>query len=189
MEMNPTHSHLFGATEKEARFGTLVTDYTMIRAGSAHKANGGYLVIPVEELARNPGSYETLKRTIANQKLEIEELAERLGYITTKSLRPEPIPFDAKGIIVGESRIYYLLYQLDPGVQEKLSTQFAEVSDIIREADFYSKQDGSKFITEEQVRQAVEAKVYRSNLIEEKIEEMIERGSLLVDTAGEKVGT
>ncbi|OGD44587.1 ATP-dependent protease [Candidatus Bathyarchaeota archaeon RBG_16_57_9] len=246
MEMNPTYSHLFGATEKEARFGTLVTDYTMIRAGSAHKANGGYLVIPVEELARNPGSYETLKRTITNRKLEIEELAERLGYITTKSLRPEPIPFDAKVIIVGESRIYYLLYQLDPefkknfkvkaefdntmerdeskvrqyaqfmctlcnkeglkhldstGIaavveyssrlaadQEKLSTQFAEVSDIIREADFYSKQDGSKFITEEQVRQAVEAKVYRSNLIEEKIEEMIERGSLLVDTAGEKVG-
>ena len=246
MEMNPTHSHLFGATEKEARFGTLVTDYTMIRAGSAHKANGGYLVIPVEELARNPGGYETLKRTIMNQKLEIEELAERLGYITTKSLRPEPIPFDAKVIIVGESRIYYLLYQLDPefkkifkvkaefdttmdrdeenvkqyaqfmctlcnkeglthldqsGIsavvefssrlaadQEKLSTQFAEVSDIIREANFYARQSGSERITEAHVRQAVEAKVYRSNLIEEKIEEMIERGSILVDTSGEKVG-
>lgn len=246
MEMNPTHSHLFGATEKEARFGALITDYTMIRAGSAHKANGGYLVIPVEELARNPGSYETLKRTIMNQKLDIEELAERMGYITTKSLRPEPIPFDAKVIIVGESRIYYLLYQLDPefkkifkvkaefdttmdrdeknvrqyaqfmctlcnkedlkhldssGIsavvefssrlaadQEKLSTQFAEVSDIIREANFYAKQNGSEQITEAHVRQAVEAKVYRSNLIEEKIEEMMERGSILVDTGGEKVG-
>ena len=246
MEMNPTHSHLFGSTEKEARFGTLVTDYTMIRAGSAHKANGGFLVIPVEELARNPGSYETLKRTIMNQKLEIEELAERLGYITTKSLRPEPIPFDAKVIIVGESQIYYLLYQLDPefkkifkvkaefdttmdrdeenvkqyaqfmctlcnkeglnhldqtGIaavveyssrlaadQEKLSTQFAEVSDIIREANFYAKQSGSERITEAHVRQAVEAKVYRSNLIEEKIEEMIERGTILLDTGGDKVG-
>jgi lon-related putative ATP-dependent protease len=246
MEMNPTHSRLFGATEKEARFGALVTDYTMIRAGSAHKANGGYLVIPVEELARNPGSYETLKRTIMNQKLDIEELAERMGYITTKSLRPEPIPFDAKVIIVGESSIYYMLYQLDPefkknfkvkaefdntmerneskvkqyaqfmctlcnkeglkhldstGIaavveyssrlaadQEKLSTQFAEVSDIIREADFYAKQNGSEHITEAHVRQAVEAKVYRSNLIEDKIEEMMERGSILVDTSGEKVG-
>ena len=246
METNPTHSRLFGATEKEARFGALVTDYTMIRAGSAHRANGGYLVIPVEELARNPGSYETLKHTIMNQKLDIEELAERMGYITTKSLRPEPIPFDAKVIIVGEPRIYYMLYQLDPefkkifkvkaefdntmdrnepkvkqyaqfmctlcnkeglkhldstGIaavveyssrlaadQEKLSTQFAEVSDIIREADFYAKQNGSEHITEEHVRQAVEAKVYRSNLIEDKIEEMMERGSILVDTTGKKVG-
>ena len=246
MEMNPTHSHLFGATEKEARFGALVTDYTMIRAGSAHKANGGYLIIPVEELARNPGSYETLKRTIMNQKLDIEDLAERMGYVTTNSLRPEPIPFDAKVIIVGESRIYYMLYQLDPefkkifkvkaefdntmdrdeskvkqyaqfmctlcnkeslkhldptGIsavvefssrlaadQEKLSTQFAEVSDIIREAGFYAKQNSSEYVAEEHVRQAVEAKVYRSNLIEEKIEEMMERGSILVDTGGEKVG-
>jgi lon-related putative ATP-dependent protease len=72
--------------------------------------------------------------------------------------------------------------------QEKLSTQFAEVSDIIREADFYAKQDSSQYITEEHVRRAVEAKVYRSNLIEEKIEEMIERGTILVDTGGDKVG-
>jgi lon-related putative ATP-dependent protease len=72
--------------------------------------------------------------------------------------------------------------------QEKLSTQFAEVSDIIREADFYAKQNGSEHITEAHVRQAVEAKVYRSNLIEDKIEEMMERGSILVDTSGEKVG-
>src|SRR4030042_288269 len=62
MEMNPTHSHLFGATEKEARFGPLVTAYTMIRAGSAQKANRGYLGIHGEELARNPGSYEALDR-------------------------------------------------------------------------------------------------------------------------------
>ena len=246
IEMNPTHNYLFGTTEKEARFGALVTNYTMIRAGSAHEANGGFLVIPVEELVRNPGSYETLKRTIVNKKLEIEELAERLGYVTTKSLRPEPIPFDAKVILVGDSQIYYMLYQLDPefkkvfkvkaefdttmdrdeenvqqyakfmctlcnkegllhldssGIaavveyssrlasdREKLSTKFAEVSDIIREANYYAQEGGSDIITEDHVRRAVEAKVYRSNLIEEKLEEMIERGTILVDTDGEKVG-
>ena len=246
METNPSHNRLFGATEKEARFGALVTNYTMIRGGSAHKANGGYLVIPVDDLARNPGSYESLKRTIQQQKIEIEELAERLGYITTKSLRPEPIPFDAKVILVGEPRIYYMLYQLDTdfknifkvkaefdntmdrdeqnvqeyarfmctlvnkenlvhldqsGIaavveyssrlaadQKKMSTQFAEVSDIIREASFYAKQDKSDAIEEKHVNQAIEAKIYRSNLIEEKLEEMIERGSILVDTSGEKVG-
>jgi lon-related putative ATP-dependent protease len=246
IERNPTHNHLFGATEKEARFGALVTNYTMIRAGSAHEANGGFLVIPVEELARNPESYETLKRTIVNKKLEIEELAERMGFVTTRSLRPEPIPFDAKVILVGDSSIYYMLYQLDQefkkifkvkaefdttmdrdadnvqqyakfmctlcnkeglrhldstGIaavveyssrlaadREKLSTQFAEVSDIIREANYYAQKDGEDVISEGHVSQAVEAKVYRSNLIEEKLEEMIERGTILVDTDGVKAG-
>jgi len=246
MELNPGHDRVFGTTEKEARFGALVTDYTMIRSGSAHMANGGYLVLPIEELARNPGSYEALKRTILNKKLEIEELAARMGYVSTRSLRPEPIPFDCKVIIVGEGRYYYMLYQGDPefkkifkvkaefdntmernrenveqyaqfmctlankegrmhldgtGIasiveyssrlaadQDKLSTQFANVSDMIREANYYAKTNGSKYITEDHVRQAIEAKVYRSNLIEEKLGEMIERGSILVDTEGVKVG-
>jgi lon-related putative ATP-dependent protease len=246
VELNPGHDRLFGTTEKEARFGTLVTNYTMIRGGSAHEANGGFLVIPIEELARNPGSYESLKRTILNKKLEIEELAARMGYISTRSLRPEPIPFDCKVVLVGESRYYYLLYQADPefkkifkvkaefdntmdrtadnvqeyakfmctlcnkeglkhldntGIakiveyssrlasdQEKLYTQFTEISDIIREANYYAQKDNSEYITEVHVRQAIEAKVYRSNLIEEKLSEMIERGSILVDTQGEKIG-
>ena len=246
MEMNPGHDKLFGMTEKEARFGALITNYTMIRGGSAHDANGGFLVIPIEELARNPGSYEALKRTILDQKLQIEELAARMGYISTRSLRPEPIPFTAKVIIVGETRYYYMLYQADPefkkifkvkaefdstmertpenvneyakfmctlvnkeglkhldstGIgsiveyssrlasdQEKLSTQFTEISDIIREANYYAKTNGSEYITHEHVHQAIDAKIYRSNLIEEKLGEMIERGSILVDTSGEKVG-
>ncbi|MBE0634093.1 AAA family ATPase, partial [Candidatus Bathyarchaeota archaeon] len=246
MEMNPGHDKLFGATEKEARFGALVTNYTMIRGGSAHEANGGFLIIPIEELARNPGSYETLKRTILDRQLEIEELAARLGYVSTRSLRPEPIPFTAKVVLVGESRYYYMLYQADSefkkvfkvkaefdssmdrtpenvqeyakfmctlcnkeglkhldstGIasivefssrlaadQDKLSTQFTEVSDIIREANYYAQTNGSKYITHEHVSRAIDAKVYRSNLIEEKLGEMIERGSILVDTVGEKVG-
>ncbi|MFW6109172.1 MAG: Lon protease family protein, partial [archaeon] len=246
MEMNPGHDRLFGAVEKEARFGALVTNYTMIRGGSAHDANGGFLIIPIEELAKNPGSYDTLKRTILNKELEIEELAARLGYISTRSLNPEPIPFTAKVILVGEPRFYNMLYQLDSefkkvfkvkaefdstmdrtpenvqeyakfmctlsnkeglkhldstGIaeiveyssrlasdQEKLSTQFADVSDIIRESNYYAKQEDNKYITGDHVKQAIEAKVYRSNLIEEKISEMIERGSILVDTDGEIVG-
>ena len=246
MEMNPGHDKLFGATEKEARFGALITNYTMIRGGSAHEANGGFLILPIEELARNPGSYETLKRTILDRQLEIEELAARLGYVTTRSLRPEPIPFTAKVVLVGESRYYYMLYQMDSefkkifkvkaefdssmdrtpenvqdyakfictlcnkdnlkhldntGIasiveyssrlaadQEKLSTQFTEVSDIIREANYYAQTNGSQYITHEHVEKAIDAKVYRSNLIEEKLGEMIERGSILVDTDGEKVG-
>ena len=246
MELNPGHDRLFGATEKEARFGALFTDYTMIRGGSAHEANGGYLIIPIEDLARSPGSYEALKRTLINKKLEIEELAARMGYVSTRSLSPEPIPFDCKVIILGEGKYYYMLYQGDPefkkvfkvkaefdntmarteenmqqyaqfmctlvnkeglkhldasGIaavveyssrlaadQEKMSTQFAGVSDIIREANHYASSNGNEYINDDYVRQAIEAKVYRSNMIEEKIGEMIERGSILVDTEGEKVG-
>jgi lon-related putative ATP-dependent protease len=246
MEMNPTYDHLFGAVEKEARFGALVTNYTMIRAGSAHKANGGFLVIQVEELLRNPGAYESLKRTVVNKKLEIEDLASRMGFMSTRSLRPEPIPFDAKVILVGTPRLYYLLYQLDTefkkifkvkaefdrtmdrnednvkkyaqfmctlirkeellhldasGIasivefssrlasdQNKLSTEFQEVSDIIRESNYYAKQEGSDFITKDHVKQAIESKIYRSNMIEEKLQEMIENGSILVVTEGETVG-
>jgi lon-related putative ATP-dependent protease len=218
----------------------------MIRSGSAHMANGGYLILPIEDLARNPGTYEALKRTLLNKKLEIEELAARMGYISTRSLRPEPIPFDCKVIIVGDSRYYYMLYQGDPefkkifkvkaefdntmarsrenveqyaqfmctlankeglkhleqtGIaaiveyssrlasdQDKLSTQFARVSDIIREANYYANSNGDEYITADHVRQAIEAKIYRSNMIEEKLGEMIERGSILVDTEGAKVG-
>jgi lon-related putative ATP-dependent protease len=246
MELNPTHDRLFGLTEKEARFGALITNYTMIRAGSAHKANGGFLVIPVEEIFRTPGTWESLKRTIVNKKLEIEDLASRMGFISTRSLRPEPIPFTAKVILIGDSRIYQLLFSMDRDFkkifkvkaefdtvmerneenvnqyaqfmctvcqkeglkhldssaiaavieyssrlasdQDKLSTQFSEVSDIIREANFYTQKESGKYITAAHIRKAIESKIYRSNLIEEKLGEMIERGTILVDTHGLKTG-
>ena len=246
MELNPTQNRLFGMMEKEARFGALVTDYTMVRGGSAHKANGGFLVLPIEDVLTNPLSWDSLKRAILNRKLEIEEIAQRLGYLTTKTLTPEPIPFDAKVILVGNPQIYYLLFELDrdfkeifkvkadfdttmdrsesnvmmyaafmctlctkeglkhldsSGIaevveyssrlaedQDKLSTQFANVSDIIREANFYAAEDGSESIASKHVTKALEEKVYRNNLIEEKIEEMVEKGIILVDTGGEKVG-
>jgi lon-related putative ATP-dependent protease len=246
MEENPTYPRLFGATEKEARFGALVTDFTMIRAGSAHRANGGFLVVPVEGLFTNPVVYESLKRTIANQKLEIEEAAARLGFIMTKSISPEPIPFDCKVILVGDPQVYQVLYtrdrefnelfkvkadfdvtmdrneenanlfasficalcqkeeltHLDPtGVaavieyssrlaadQLKMSTQFAVVSDIIREANFYAVEEGAGLIIRKHINMALEEKIYRSNLVEKRIDEMIERNVILIETEGEKVG-
>ncbi len=246
IENNPTYPRLFGATEKEARFGALVTDYTMIRAGAAHGANGGFLVVPVEGLFVDPVVWESLKRTIANEKLEIEEPAARLGFIISRSLRPEPISFNAKIVIIGDPQVYQLLFARDKdfkelfkvkadfdtsmdrnetnirlyadficsicnkeghlhldtsgiaGVveyssrlaadQKKMSTQFAIVADIIREANFYAKEEGSELITRKHINMALEEKVYRSNLIEKKIDEMIARNVILIDTEGEKVG-
>ena len=246
MELNPTHQRLFGMTEKEASFGALVTDYTMIQGGSAHRANSGFLVVPVEDLLTQPLAWDSLKRTIMNERLEIEEIQERLGFMITKTLRPEPIPFDAKVILIGNPQLYYLLYQLDrdfkelfkvkadfdvtmdrndenakryasficavckkedlkhldpSGIaaiveyssrlasdQKKLSTRFAAVADIIREASFYAGEEGVEHTSKTHVDRALEEKVYRSNLIQKKIEEMISRDVLLIDTEGEKVG-
>jgi lon-related putative ATP-dependent protease len=246
IELNPTYQHLFGRIEKEAQFGALVTDFTMIRGGSLHKANGGYLILPVEELLRNPFSYDGLKRALKNDHIVIEELEETLGFIATKSLKPEPIPLNVKVILIGDPYLYQQLYSLDmdfnqlfkvkadfdttmdrteenvkqyaafvcmlcekenlkhldsSGVakliehssrlaedQQKLSTRFAEVADTIREANFYAAQENSKFVTGIYVKKAIEEKVYRSKLIQEKIDEMIERGILLIDTESSIVG-
>jgi predicted ATP-dependent protease len=113
MEFNPTYQNLLGRVEKEAQFGALVTDFTMIRAGSLHKANGGYLILPVEELLRNPFSYDGLKRALRHEHIVIEGAEESLGFITTKSLKPEPIPLNTKVILIGDPYLYQQLYVLD----------------------------------------------------------------------------
>jgi lon-related putative ATP-dependent protease len=246
VELNPTYQHLFGRIEKEAQFGVLTTDFTMIRGGSLHKANGGYLVIPAEDLVRNLFSYESIKRALKNDCIRIEEPGERLGFITTKGLRPAPIPLSVKIILIGHPYIYQQLILLDMEFRElfkvkadfdvsmdrtednirnyasfictfcqkddmkhldvsavakimeygsrlaadrsKLSTRFAEVADIIREANFYASQNNSSNIGAQHVKKAIEEKVYRSNLIQERIRELIERGTLLIDTKGEAIG-
>jgi lon-related putative ATP-dependent protease len=246
MEFNPTYQNLFGRTEKEAQFGALVTDFTMIRAGALHKANGGYIIIPVLELLRNPFSYDGLKRALKNGNIGIEELEERYGFISTKGLKPQPIPLNVKVILIGDPYLYQQLFALDMEFTElfkvkaefdttmartdenveqyaafvctlcqkenlkhldgsglaklveyssrlaedqaKLSTRFAEVADIIREANFYATQENSNVVTGSHVKKAIEEKIYRSQLIQEKIQEMIKRGFLLIDTDAEKIG-
>ena len=112
LELNPIFTNLFGRIEKEAQFGALYTDSTMIRSGSLHRANGGYLVVRIEDLLANFQSWEGLKRTLRDGKLVIEEIGERLGFMATKSLRPEPIPLDVKVVVIGEPLFYYMLLRL-----------------------------------------------------------------------------
>lgn len=246
LELSPTYKRLFGIVEKVARMGALFTDYTMIRAGSAHRANGGFLILPIEPLLSDPLAWSTLKRALMNEILEIEDVVERLGLISTKTLRPEPIPFDAKVILIGSPYLYLLLYNLDrefrelfkvkaefdtvmdrnsenirkyacfisnlcrkeglkhldasavtaiveygcrlAGDQRKLSTRFAELADVIREASFYAEEEEAEYVSRRHVEKALEEKVYRSNLMQEKIKELIERGVILIDIDGEKVG-
>jgi len=246
LELNPTYQNLFGRIEKEAQFGVLTTDFTMIRGGSLHKANGGYMVLPAEQMLQNIFSWDGLKMALKSEKITIEEAGERLGFITTKGLRPAPIPLSVKVVLIGSPLLHMLLHTYDMDFkelfkvkadfditmdrtevnmqnyvafvctfcqkenmkhldasavakiieygsrlaedQEKLSARFAEIADIIREANFYASEENSKYIVASHVKKAIEEKVYRSNLIQVKIQEMIRRGIFLIDTEGEAIG-
>lgn len=112
-EVNPTYTNLFGAMERRASFGALFTDFTMIRPGSMHRANGGYLVIRARDLLKWYISWEALKRALTNKEIKIEDMAEMFGFISTKGMKPEPIPLNIKIILIGEPYIYHMLYMYD----------------------------------------------------------------------------
>ncbi len=117
-EPNPTYTNLFGAIERKAQFGALFTDFTMLKAGSVHRANGGFLIVRALDVLRSPFSWDGLKRTIKTRKIYLEDLAEQLGILTTKTLKPEPIPFCGKVILIGDPFIYHLLYLFDETFRE-----------------------------------------------------------------------
>ncbi len=245
-EMMPTFNNLIGRTEKEAQFGALTSDFTMVRPGSIHRANGGYLVIRMEDIAQELMAWDGLKRCLRERKIIVEEMAERLGFVTVKTILPEPIPLKIKVVLIGDSFFYYMLYRFDHEFPElfkvkadfdssmdrddettrlyaatlcsvcakdslrhldssavarivehssrlaedqmKLSTRFAEIADIVREADYWAGMRQQALVSGQDVSRAIEQKIYRSNLVLERIREMIERDVLKIDTEGEVVG-
>ncbi len=118
IESNPGYSNLFGSIEKQAWFGTLVTDHTMLKPGAIHKANGGYLIIKALDLLRANISYEALLRTLRDGEIKIEEAGDLYGFFGTRSLRPDPIPLNLKIILTGDSQIYQMLYSYDDRFQK-----------------------------------------------------------------------
>ncbi len=112
-ESNPTYRNLVGRIEHRSEFGTLVTDFTMIKAGCLHRANGGYLVLEMREVLSNPLAWEALKRAIKNRAIRIEEMDTQLQPVSTVTLEPEPIPLDLKVLLIGDPLNYYLLYEYD----------------------------------------------------------------------------
>ncbi len=117
-EQNPTYTNLFGKVEKEFQYGVVTTDFSMIRPGSMHKANGGFLVLPVEDLFKNAFVWDGLKAALKTGEISIEEPAERMGYITTKSIKPESVPLDLKVVLIGTPIINQILYTQDPDFSE-----------------------------------------------------------------------
>lgn len=111
-ETNPTYHNVFGQIEKRAVMGTLMTDFTMVQAGSLLKANGGYVILDVESILRSTHVWEALKRALQNKCLSIEDIAASAGFGTT-SLRPEPIPLEVKVILIGSYNMFQLLQAND----------------------------------------------------------------------------
>ncbi len=117
-ESNPTYYNIFGRIEHKFQYGVAATDFSMIKAGSLHKANGGYLVIDVLDLLRNLFAYDALKRAIRNVEIKIEDIWEQYRLITTTTLKPESIPLKIKIVLIGSPTLYYLLYNLDEEFRE-----------------------------------------------------------------------
>jgi lon-related putative ATP-dependent protease len=113
-EDHPTLSNLVGRIEHQSQFGALVTDFTMIRPGALHRANGGYLVIDARKVLTEMFSWEALKRALRGNSITIVSAAEQLSLVSTTSLEPEPIPLKVKVVLIGERILYYLLSTLDP---------------------------------------------------------------------------
>lgn len=146
LEDNPTLGNLLGRVEHEAQMGALITNFRMIKPGSLHRANGGYLIIEAKNILTKSFSWEALKRSLKNEEVKIENISQSLGVLTTKSLEPEPIPLNLKVILIGGSRIYHLLYRLDEDFSEifKVKADFSRDMDRSdQEADQYARFVGS----------------------------------------------
>ncbi len=246
LETYPTYYNLVGKVEYENQLGVLTTNFTRIKAGALHRANGGYLIIQAKDILTNPYSWEAMKRALKTGEIAIENIAEQTGAVATSSLRPKPIPLGVKIIIIGSYEIYNLLYNLDEDFkklfkiradfdtdmdkdtgyvykiaafiskhckeqnlrhfhrsavarvveyssrladhQNKLSTRFNELVEIIYEADTWAGMEDAGHVTADHVTKAIQEKVYRSNKYEKKIHEYIREGTILIDTEGEVAG-
>jgi len=130
-EDNPTFNNLLGRIEHIAQFGTLLTNFTLIKPGALHRANGGYLVMDVRKILMSPFVWEGLKRSLRAHEVRIESLEQMLSIVSTISLEPEPIPIDIKIVLTGDRLLYYLLKEYDPEFNQlfKVAADFAEEFD------------------------------------------------------------
>ncbi|HEY5975689.1 MAG TPA: ATP-binding protein, partial [Geobacteraceae bacterium] len=246
-EQNPTYNNLFGRIEHVMQMGgTATTNFTLVKPGALHRANGGYLIVDAREVLINPFAWDAMKRCIRSGEIRIEDVLEQYRFMSIASLKPESVPLQAKIVMIGSPWIYYLLYYLEPdyrkffkvkadfdsrvsrtpaimqdyalfvathckqekllpfdrsGVaglleyaarsiedQMRLSAQFTEIADLLREASYWAGKEGSAIVNREFVRKAVAEKVYRSNRIEERMQELFDDGTIMVDVDGSEVG-
>jgi predicted ATP-dependent protease len=130
-EDKPTFQNLIGRIEHVAQMGTLVTDFTHIKAGALHRANGGYLIVDARRVLVEPFAWEGLKRALRAHAISIASLGEAASLVSTISLDAEAIPLHVKVVLIGDRPLYYLLYEFDPDFRElfKVAVDFEASAD------------------------------------------------------------
>ena len=110
VEDHPTAINLLGCVERESEMGALVTDFTLIKAGSLHKANGGFLVLHIEDLLQHPNAWEGLLRALRSNQARIEDTGDTPDTaIRTKGITPDPLALDLKVVLIGGEELYETL--------------------------------------------------------------------------------
>lgn len=243
---NPTYSNLMGEMEYDSEFGSLSTDFTKIKGGLFHQANGGYLIVQAHDILAAPHAWEALRRVIKTKEINMDSLRELQGTTTAPTLKPEPIPAQFKVIMIGSEYFYELLNECDEEFdkffkiradfdyemprnkenilkiagfiksfverektlefdvsavcaiiehsnrsasnQEKLSTRFNYLAEILGEAYTWAKLENASVITAEHIHKTVYEKEQRMKLYEEKLDEMLDENVIMIDTIGKKIG-
>lgn len=242
---HPTQGNLVGKVERVQQYGALLTDFTLIKAGALHQANGGFLLIDARKLLLQPYAWDSLKRALASKMIKIESPSDETSF-TTISLDPQPIPLDIKVILTGDEELYELLSERDPDFSDyfkveadfgtvmdrteeneieyakligslskkkkirslnkqavakvieyssrlaedsgKLTAHIASIGDLLREADYWARKSNSKQIGKNHITQAIAQQIYRSDRINKAMLEQIDKGTILMDVEGERVG-
>ncbi|OPX85237.1 MAG: Lon protease [Pelotomaculum sp. PtaB.Bin117] len=245
-EPSTSYYNIFGKVEYRSHVLSTHTDFTMVKPGAIHRANGGFLILQAKDVLSNPLIWDTLKKAIKYRQVMVENIGEQYHLVPNVTLRPEPIPFNAKVILIGSPHLYQLLYNIDEdfqklfkvkvdfatemprtpenlrkyasfvstvcregdlkhfdwrglgklteygsylaGHQDKLSTKFNEVIEIVYEAAALAQFEGSSFVGASHVQKAIKERRYRSGRIEENIQELIISNTIMIDTQDSVVG-
>lgn len=242
---HPTQGNLVGKVERIQQFGALVSDFTLIKGGALHRANGGFLLIDARKLLLQPYSWESLKRALASKEIKIEAPSEDTSFATI-SLDPQPIPLDVKIVMTGDAELYELLIERDPDFKdyfkveadfgmvidrteeneveyakligslskkkglrslnkqavakiiehssrladdtEKLTAHVSSIGDLLKEADYWARKSKANQIGKNHIEQAIKSQIYRADRVNQAMLEQIDKGTILLDVVGERVG-
>lgn len=242
----PTYQNLVGRVEHISQMGALLTNFTLIKPGALHEANGGYLILDARKLLQQPYAWDGLKRALRTKEIAIESLGQMYSLISTVSLEPKPIPLQIKVVLLGERLLYYMLVQLEPEFgelfkvmadfedemerteensqavarliaslahreglrhfdrdavarileysarvvsdKERLGTHMQDMTDLLRESDYWAGQAQHEVIEAEDVQRTIDEQIRRASRVKERMQESILRDVVLIDTVGEAVG-
>lgn len=245
-EALPTHNNLVGHIENVTYQGTVATDFSLIRPGALHRANGGFLLLNAERILSQPYAWDGLKLALRTGCLRIDTLERQLSVSGSVSLEPEPIPLNCTVALLGDYHVLNALQDQDPEFMElfkvvaefetemprsvpnqrlytrliasmvasenllpvskqgvmriieeasrmaehqgKISLNAAELSHLLREADYLATGEMKQRIDVDDVRKALQARRRRGGSYPEQMLESITQDFIMISSSGERIG-